>query len=197
VKSWDPPTIDGPRSFIIRSSLWIKNPSSSNYDNCLLAAAGATSNPESKGVELFVLPSPGHRFLPTAFVLFYCASSQLIVLVNTVRSSSCEYQSRRRARLACKIRFVPLAKHWYMLRPSLPLSLRGQRYRLLNWGELSIAIAYLLPCFTNLTSPERTIRSQWVWFLTALLYRHPIRPLPPAAQGTHRKPHLEPRNSPW
>jgi hypothetical protein len=93
--------------------------------------------------------------------------------VNTVRSSSCEYQSRRRARLACKIRFVPLAKHWYMLRPSLPLSLRGQRYRLLNWGELCIAIAYLLPCFTNLTSPERTIRSQWVWFLTALLSSHP------------------------
>lgn len=125
---------DGPRSFIIRSSLWIKNPSSSNYDNCLLAAAGATSNPESKGVELFVLPSPGHRFLPTAFVQFFCSSSQLIVLVNTVRSSSCEYQSRRRARLACKIRFVPLAKHWYMLRPSLPWSLRGERYSLLNWG---------------------------------------------------------------
>jgi hypothetical protein len=88
--------------------------------HAFLAAAGATSNPESKGVELFVLPSPGHRFLPTAFVQFYCSSSQLIVLVNTVRSSSCEYQSRRRARLACKIRFVPLAKHWYMLRPSLP-----------------------------------------------------------------------------
>jgi hypothetical protein len=58
--------------------------------------------------------------------------------------------------------------------------------------SLSAALFYE----SDFTRKNKTIRSQWVWFLTALLYRHPIRPLPPAAQGTHRKPHLEPRNSP-
>jgi len=74
VKSWDPPTIDGPRSFIIRSSLWITNPSSSNYDNCLLAALEPrqTEEPLEPGIHFpLVLHMLGSAVWPVSNAISY------------------------------------------------------------------------------------------------------------------------------